>query len=64
MLCVLALPGGYSHVGANKRLARTPALIATFSRALVEDLGASHDDDAFDAALDASINGIFRASIA
>lgn len=63
VLRVVALSGGYPRAEANERLARNPGLIASFSRALVEDLSASQDDDAFDAALDAAIDGIFRASI-
>ncbi len=63
VLRVVALSGGYSRAEANERLARNPGLIASFSRALVEDLSATQDDDAFDAALDAAVDGIFRASI-
>jgi fructose-bisphosphate aldolase class I len=39
-------------------------MVASFSRALVEGLGAQQSDEEFDAGLDASIEGIFRASMA
>lgn len=64
VLKVVALSGGYSREEANARLARNPGVIASFSRALTEGLSAQQDDAAFDAALDASIESIYRASIA
>jgi fructose-bisphosphate aldolase class I len=64
VLKVVALSGGYSREEANERLARQPGMVASFSRALVEGLGAQQSDEEFDAGLDASIEGIFRASMA
>jgi fructose-bisphosphate aldolase class I len=61
---VVALSGGYSRDDANARLARNPGVIASFSRALTEGLSAQQSDEQFNAALDKSIEGIFRASIA
>jgi fructose-bisphosphate aldolase class I len=61
---VVALSGGYSRDDANARLARNPGVIASFSRALTEGLSAKQSDDEFNAALDKSVEGIFRASIA
>ncbi len=61
---VVALSGGYSRDDANARLARNPGVIASFSRALTEGLTAQQGDAEFDAALDASIQGIYDASIA
>ncbi len=61
---VVALSGGYSRDDANERLSRNPGLIASFSRALVEDLSADQSDDEFDAALAATIESIYQASIA
>jgi fructose-bisphosphate aldolase class I len=61
-LRVVALSGGYSRDEANRRLARQKGMIASFSRALVEGLTASMSDEAFDEALDASIQSIFEAS--
>ena len=63
MLRVVALSGGYSRDEANARLARNPGVIASFSRALTEGLSAQQSDDEFDATLDATIKGIYEASI-
>lgn len=61
---VVALSGGYSREEANSRLARNPGVIASFSRALTEGLSAQQSDAEFDQCLNASIEGIYRASIA
>lgn len=63
VLRVAALSGGYSRDEANKRLARNAGVIASFSRALTEGLRAQQSDEAFDAALDESIESIYRASV-
>jgi len=63
VLRVVALSGGYSRDDANDRLARNEGVIASFSRALTEGLSADQSDEAFDAALDASIKSIYEASI-
>lgn len=63
VLRVVALSGGYPRDDANKRLARNNGMTASFSRALTEGLTAQQSDAEFNAALDASIEGIFRASI-
>ena len=62
VLRVVALSGGYSRDDANARLARNPQVIASFSRALVDGLGAGMSDAEFDAALDAAITAIQAAS--
>jgi fructose-bisphosphate aldolase class I len=62
VLKVVALSGGYSRAEANERLARNHGMVASFSRALVEGLSANQSDREFDAALDASIESIYRAS--
>jgi fructose-bisphosphate aldolase class I len=62
VLRVVALSGGYSREEANRLLARNHGVIASFSRALTEGLTAQQGDDAFNAALDASIAGIYEAS--
>ena len=59
---VVALSGGYTRVDACKRLTANHGMIASFSRALTEDLKHSMDDAAFDAALAASIDEIYLAS--
>lgn len=61
---VVALSGGYSREEANRRLARNKGVVASFSRGLTEGLSASQSDEEFDAALDASIQSIYEASIA
>ena len=59
---VVALSGGYTRADACKRLAANHSMTASFSRALIEDLEHSMDDAAFDAALAAAIDEIYRAS--
>jgi fructose-bisphosphate aldolase, class I len=63
VLRVVALSGGYPRDDANARLARNHGMIASFSRALTEGLSAKQSDADFDATLDATIQGIFEASI-
>ena len=64
VLRVVALSGGYSRDEANALLARNPGVIASFSRALTEGLTAQMTQPEFDAALSASIQSIYDASIA
>lgn len=59
---VVALSGGYSRDEANKRLARNPGLIASFSRALSEGLSAKQTDEEFNADLGKAIEAIYEAS--
>jgi fructose-bisphosphate aldolase, class I len=63
VLRVVALSGGYSRAEANEKLARNNGMTASFSRALAEGLTAQQSDAEFNAALDASIESIYRASI-
>lgn len=63
VLKVVALSGGYTRDEANEKLARNPGVIASFSRALTEGLSAKQSDTEFDAALDASIQSIYEASV-
>jgi fructose-bisphosphate aldolase, class I len=62
VLRLVALSGGYSRAEACKRLAANHTMIASFSRALTEDLSHSMSDAAFDAALAKSIDEIYQAS--
>ena len=62
VLRVAALSGGYTREEADERLTRNPGVIASFSRALTEGLTAQMSEEEFDAALDASIAGIYTAS--
>jgi fructose-bisphosphate aldolase, class I len=59
---VVALSGGYSRPDACQRLARNHGLIASFSRALLEELRVSMSDAAFNAALAQAIDEIYTAS--
>jgi fructose-bisphosphate aldolase, class I len=59
---VVALSGGYSRHDACERLARNHGMIASFSRALLEELRASMSDKEFDAALAEAIDEIYKAS--
>jgi fructose-bisphosphate aldolase class I len=63
VLQVVALSGGYDRDEACARLAREPSMIASFSRALLEDLQADQTDQQFSARLHASIEQIYRASV-
>lgn len=60
---VVALSGGYSQAEANERLARNAGLIASFSRALSQDLTDQQSDADFDAMLGESVQAIYAASI-
>lgn len=59
---VVALSGGYSRAEACRRLVANRGMIASFSRALIEDLRQSMSDQAFDAALAQAIDEIYQAS--
>ena len=59
---VVALSGGYTRDDACRRLAANHGVIASFSRALTEDLKHAMTDAEFDAALARSIEEIYRAS--
>jgi fructose-bisphosphate aldolase class I len=63
VLKIVALSGGYSRDEADARLARQHGMVASFSRALTEGLSAQQTDAEFNAALDASIESIFQASM-
>jgi fructose-bisphosphate aldolase class I len=62
VLRVLALSGGYSRDQACALLAEDPAMIASFSRALLEGLSDQQSGEQFHTRLDASIGQIFSAS--
>ena len=59
---VVALSGGYTREDACKRLAANHGIIASFSRALVQDLRVTMSDAEFEAALAHSIEEIYNAS--
>lgn len=63
MLRVVALSGGYSRQDANDMLARNHGVIASFSRALAEGLTAQQSDEEFNRVLEATVDGVYQASI-
>jgi len=60
---VVALSGGYSTNVANEKLKQNDGLIASFSRALSQDLNASQTDEEFNAKLEKAVKSIYEASI-
>jgi fructose-bisphosphate aldolase, class I len=62
VLRVVALSGGFSRAEACRELARNPGMIASFSRALLEDLRHQMSDEEFDRTLGRAIDEIYRAS--
>lgn len=63
VLRVVALSGGYARPEACAELAKNSGMIASFSRALLEDLRHQMSDAEFDAALGAAIDEIYAASV-
>jgi fructose-bisphosphate aldolase class I len=59
---VVALSGGYSRKDACEKLRHNHGVIASFSRALTEDLRLGMSDANFDASLERTIDEIYRAS--
>lgn len=59
---VLALSGGFSRHHACQQLAQNPGMIASFSRALLEDLDVQMQQTAFDRTLDHSIAEVIQAT--
>ena len=62
VLRVVALSGGYKRPEACIELARNRGIIASFSRALLEDLRFGMSDAEFDAALGEAIDAIYTGS--
>jgi fructose-bisphosphate aldolase class I len=60
---VVALSGGYKRPDACQRLSRNHGMIASFSRALLEELRVDMTDDQFNAALKAAVDEIYDASV-
>ena len=63
VLKVLALSGGYSLDEASRKLSKNKGMIASFSRALLERLRVSQNEEEFDNILGESINKIYLASV-
>ena len=64
VLRVVALSGGFARPEACVELAKNPGIIASFSRALLEDLRHQMSDDDFNSSLGGAINEIHAASVA
>lgn len=62
VLRVVALSGGFARPEACTELAKNRGMIASFSRALLEDLRAQMSDAEFDASLGGAIDEIYVAS--
>lgn len=62
VLRVVALSGGYSRTEACIELAKNKGIIASFSRALLEDLRHPMSDNEFNTVLGAAIDEIYAAS--
>lgn len=62
VLRVVALSGGYNRPEACAELAKNRGVVASFSRALLEDLRFQMSDSEFNAALASAIDEIFTAS--
>lgn len=62
VLQVVALSGGFQRAEACAELAKNRGIIASFSRALLENLRHQMSDDAFDRALGEAIDEIYTAS--
>ncbi len=63
VLRVVALSGGYSQKDAVDKLAKNHDMIASFSRALLQDLHVDQDDEEFNSVLKAATEKIYQASI-
>jgi fructose-bisphosphate aldolase class I len=60
---VVALSGGYTRTDACQRLAKNHGMIASFSRALINDLREQMNDAEFDQTLKQAVDEIFDASV-
>jgi fructose-bisphosphate aldolase, class I len=60
---VVALSGGFARPEACAELAKNHGMIASFSRALLEDLQHGQTDQEFDTALSAAIDEIYEGSV-
>lgn len=63
VLRVVALSGGYTTEEANKKLKENDGLIASFSRALTQDLAVDQSDEDFNQNLKKAVDSIYDASV-
>ena len=59
---IVALSGGYPMADACRRLSHNHGMIASFSRALIDDLKEQMSDSEFDAVLAKAVDAIYQAS--
>ncbi len=60
---VVALSGGYTTEDANNKLKQNDGVIASFSRALTQDLRVDQSDETFDETLAEAVKSIYEASL-
>ena len=60
---VVALSGGYSQEAAVNKLSENNNMIASFSRALLQDLNVDQSEKEFNMVLKNAVNKIYKASI-
>jgi fructose-bisphosphate aldolase class I len=60
---VVALSGGYPLAEANEKLKENEGIIASFSRALTQNLNVDQSDEEFNKALDEAVGTIYDASV-
>lgn len=60
---VVALSGGYTTEDANEKLKKNDGVIASFSRALTQDLRVDQSEEVFNDTLEKAVKSIYEASI-
>jgi len=60
---IVALSGGYSREEADEKLKHCKGIIASFSRALLQDLRAQQSDPEFNQAIKSAIDAIYDVSV-
>ncbi|MCG5104945.1 fructose bisphosphate aldolase [Oceanobacillus alkalisoli] len=60
---IVALSGGYPLVEANEKLKENDGVIASFSRALTQNLNVNQTDESFNQALNEAVETIYDASV-
>jgi len=63
VLRFVALSGGYEREEANEKLSQNENIIASFSRALTQNLSVGQDEKEFDQALKQAVDSIYDASV-
>ena len=63
VVLVVALSGGYSREEACEKLSHNNGIVASFSRALVEELSYGQSEEEFNQALESAVSEIYDASV-